>query len=123
MTLPVAAPSTQVELRSLLQEVQAAAMSPDAARLTTAVNHLRETLESDVGLERRRLGMALIADLEAGVGQDSTRPCLIRLAELAALRRHEVAVERRMSGSPAPGDADHVAAWGDPVRRGLRPSM
>ncbi len=97
MTLPAADRSAKVELRGLLVEVQAAAISRDPACLKTAVQRLRATLELDVAAERSRLGMALVADLEAGATKDSTRPCLIRLAELAPLRPHQAALEQGTS--------------------------
>lgn len=105
---------THRDLLRLVREVQAAAVVPEDVRLAHAVRRLRDQLEVHVAGERRDRGprpsaveralhrgqerlLSLVASLEGESCQDSVRPCVVRLAELAALLRRQAAMEHRMS--------------------------
>ena len=114
MTTTAAPPPTHVELLGLVRDVQAAVVSPDAMQVVGALQRLRSELELHVAAERRDHGtlpngvvqallrgqrrlLSRVANLEAEVCQDSARPCLLRVAELAALLRRQADMERRTS--------------------------
>jgi len=106
---------THLDLLGHVRDLQTAAAGTDTAKLTHAIRRLRDQLDAHVAAERREQGptqgaaseavhrgqqrlLSLVANLEEEACQDSTRPCAVRVAELAALLRRQAAVEQRVSG-------------------------
>lgn len=140
-TTPTPIP-THRDLLHLVREVQAAAVVPEDVRLDHAVRRLRDQLEVHVAGERRDQGLrpsaveqalhrgqerllSLVASLEQESCHDSVRPCVVRVAELAALLRRQAALEQRMSRVLYLRDDAHgIRAVADVAPRveGARPS-
>ena len=104
---------THVELLGFIGDLQAAAASSDRSDFVSAVQRFRSQLERHVAAEREdhrnalpdgveralqsgqeRL-LALAAGIEAAASQDGGTPRLVRVAELAAVLRHQADLERR----------------------------
>lgn len=112
MSTATAPSPTHVELLGLVRDIQAAAVASDAMQLAEVVQRLRDQLERHVAAERHDYGalpsavqgalssgqerlLSLVENLDDVTCQDSARPCVVRVAELAALLRRQAGIEQR----------------------------
>ena len=113
-TIPDATGSapSHVELLHLVRDIQAAEVSSDPGELTAAAQRLRTQLERHLEAERQdhdllpadvrralRSGQQRLLTLVDGIGggscRENDRPCIVRVAELAALLRRQARMEVR----------------------------
>lgn len=114
MTNAATTSPTHIEILGLIRELQSAAMASDGSQLGNAVQRLRDQLESHLAAEQPdqeplpiavkdalRSGqgrlLSMVANLQEEACRDSAKPCLVRVAELAALLRHQAHLEQRAS--------------------------
>lgn len=115
MSTATTAPPTHLELLRLVRELQAAAASSNAPEISEVVQRLRAELEEHVAAERQDYAplpnqvvealssgqqrlLSLVDGLDRENCQTGAKPCVVRVAELAALLRRQASMEQRATG-------------------------